>query len=304
MHKTAGRVVALFAASLIFVFSLRAQAGTTTLDLESANWSISARPNLAAKPPPKQVIQDFLTRLYPRWAGLYNPSEYDSFAFADLRQSGTLSLVAALAPGGPGGCGATIIADKEGQKFEWAWIQCMGSPIKIGGKTVVVSGKQISAYRGAASCPTEFPVIYGWNGSAYVDMSSQFPSYYRKKLDYLQPYLASYPGSPHYARGPLPCAAIIEAAAIDQYLGISPDGAIEDAAIRWSQSKNTADKEMAIDLLGSIGTQRARDYLTAMTSDSDPEVAKAAEGTLTTLNAGAHEDSLANVGHLKVDTGP
>jgi hypothetical protein len=281
--------------------------------LASYDWSISATPNLAAKPPPKQVIQAFLTKLYPRWAGLYKPSEYDSFAFADLRQSGTLSLVAALAPGGPGGCGATVIVDKEGQKFDRARIQCTGSPIKIGGKTVVESYQELTRSwgMGERTCSTKFPIIYGWNGSAYVDMSDQFPGYYRKALQHLQDEIANPSASlssyqkRHLnldsATSPVGCDKI-EADAIERFLG-SPDAGIEDA-IRWSQSSNQIDRLEAIQLFFNLGTPRALDYLKAMTSDSDPEVARAAEGTLDALNSGAHEDPLAKVGHFKVDTGP
>jgi hypothetical protein len=302
MRKTA-RAAILLAAAFFFTSPLRTRAAVP--DLASYDWSVSAKPNLAAKPPPKHVIQAFLTKLYPRWAGLYKPSEYDSFAFADLRQSGTLSLVAALAPGGPGGCGSTVIADKEGQKFDWAWIQCTGSPIEISGKPVVLVSEE-SRYPGDApvACVTEFPVIYGWNGSAYEDMSTKFPGYYRKALQHLQDEIANPSAnlSPYQKRhlsldspaSPVGCDRI-EADAIERFLG-SPDAGIEDA-IRWSQSSNKVDRMVATSLLAGIGTPRALDYLKAMTEDSDPDVARSAEYGLTPMRG-------PDLGHLKVDTGP
>jgi hypothetical protein len=323
MHKTTGSAALLFAASFIFVLSLGAQAAAATPDLGSRDWSVSAKPNLAAKPPPKQAIQAFLTKLFAGDADFpiyeYEPSEYDSFAFADLRQSGTLSLVAALAPGGPGGCGQTVIVDKLGKKFESAAVDCMGSPVEISGKPVVESYEQIPPYYGQGDirvgCNTIFPVIYGWNGSAYVDMSKQYPGYYRETLQKLQHEIASPPAnlvssyqkrhlSLDSASSQVGCDKI-EAAEIERFLGISPDTGLEEDAIRWSQSSNKIDRLGAVQLFSMLGTPRALDHLKAMTGDSDPKVAGAAEGNLDRpIYPGSAEDLLERVGHLKVYTEP
>lgn len=289
MRKIAWAAV-LLAAVFVFASPLRAQ--TAGADLTSRDWSVSAKSNFAANPPSKQAIQAFLTKLYANDSDVaYEPSAYDSFAFADLHQSGTLSLVGALAPTGPAGCGETVIVDKVGEEFESAWIDCMGSPSEISGKPVVISRDQITPYyAGASSCRTPFTVIYGWNGSAYVDMSRQFPAYYRQTLQDLQHEIASPPidivkhdKAQHIGAddplSPLFCDKI-EAAAIERYLGISPDAGIEDA-IRWSQSSKKILRSMATGMFVSIGTPRALDNLKAMTEDSDPEVARLAEYGLT-----------------------
>lgn len=297
MHKTAGSVATVvLAAAFIFVSPLGAQAAAATLDLGSYDWSVSAKPNLTTKPPPEQAVQAFLTKLYA------NDPRLVSFAFADLRQSGTLSLVASTA-GGTRGVGQTLIVDKVGKKFESAWINCGDDLIKIGGKPVIVGCTQISAYNGASSCTAFFPVIYGWNGSTYVDMSRQFPEFYRNTLHDLQHKIASSPTSADYAQRPVRCDEIT-ADAIERYLGISPDAGIEDA-IRWSQSSKQIDRMMAIGVFAAIGTPRAFDYLKAMTEDSDPRVARAAEGNLNALDSrGSAEDPIEKVGHLTVYTGP
>ena len=117
MHKTAGSVAALFAASLIFVAPLGAQAAAATPDLASYDWSVSAKPNLATKPPPKEVVQSFVTKTFMDPGITFVKYPVDSFAFADLRQSGTLSLVASIA-GGTRGVDQSLIVDKVGKKFE------------------------------------------------------------------------------------------------------------------------------------------------------------------------------------------
>jgi hypothetical protein len=302
MRKTAWAVARL-AAPLLFISSLRAQAAAAAPDLASYDWSVNAKPNLASKPPPNQTIQNFLIKLYASDPGVIEQyyAPLNSFAFADLRESGTLSLVAALAPTGPEGCGETLIVDKVGEKFESAWIHCGGSPSQISGKTVVVVHEYITHPEGGM-CITLFPVIYGWNGSAYVDMSKQFPGYYRQVLQDLQHKIASPPASTvsYYQKHPfsVDCDKI-EADTIEQFLG-SPDAGIEDA-IRWSHSSDVIDRMAAIGMLTRIGTPRALDYLKAMTSDSDPQVARAAEGNLNALNSGAPMDLVEKkVGHLKV----
>jgi len=306
-------IAVFFAASIIFVSSLQARAAAAAPDLASYDWSVNAKPNLATKPPPEEAVQSFVTKRYSRPDIGLEPSVI-SFAFADLRQSGTLSLVTPLAPGGPGGCGNTLIVDKVGEKFESALIDCTGSPSEISGKPVVVSDIYITPYQGTRSIFALFPVIYGWNGSAYVDMSGNFPGYYRKVLQDLQHEIASPPAnllSPYQWRHlNLDSASSpigrdkIEAGAIARFLG-SPDAGIEDA-IHWSQSSNEIDRMEAIDLFGNIGTPRALEYLKAMTGNSDPGVARAAEGTLNALNSGAPDvqDPVAKVGHFKLETGP
>jgi hypothetical protein len=298
----------LFAALFLFVSSLGAQAATATPDLASYDWSVSAKPNLAAKPPPEEVVRSFVTKRYSQPDIGVEPL-VNSFAFADLRQSGTVSLVVSMEPTGPAGCGQLLIVDKVGGKFEGTWISCGGSDnigksvIEISGKPVVVTYTDITPYYGAQARVVYVPVIWGWNGSSYVDMSRQFPGYYRQVLRGLQHEIASSPASADYARGPVRCEKI-EADAIERFLGISPDAGIEDA-IRWSQSSKPIDRIMAMGLFTSIGTPRALDYLKAMTSDSDPQVARAAEGNLNALNSrGSAEDPVEKLGHLKVYMGP
>lgn len=272
----------LLAAAFVSASPLRARAATA--DVGSYDWSVSAEPNLVSKPPPQQAIQGFLAKLYasdPAWTGGYKP--YGRFAFADLRQSGTLSLVAALAPPVFGPCGHTVIIDKVGEKFESALIRCEGSPIEISGKTVVVVD-EYGPSSAAGMCVALFPLIYGWNGSAYVDMSRNFPGYYREVLQDLQHKIASPPANlvrlyQRYPNSSLVSCDKIEADAIERFLG-SPDGGIEDA-IHWSQSSNKLDRIAAVNVFSSIGTPRALDYLKAMTEDSDPEVARLAEYGLT-----------------------
>lgn len=93
-------IAVTFCLALSLSMGRRANAGSAPPeDLATADWSVNARPNLATKPPPKQVVQSFVTKRYSQPDIGLEPSVI-SFAFADLRQSGTLSLTASLGPGG------------------------------------------------------------------------------------------------------------------------------------------------------------------------------------------------------------
>ena len=126
----------------------------------------------------------------------------------------------------------------------------------------MLSFEQIPPFLGYGNTPepciTIFPVIYGWNGSAYADMSTEFPGYYRKTLEDLQHEISSPPASlvssyekRHLsldsASSPVGCDRV-KAAEIERFLGISPDTGLEQDAIRWSQSNNKIDRLEAIQL--------------------------------------------------------
>ena len=88
--------------------------------LASYDWSVKATPNLTTKPPPKEVVAAFIERgayLEPADA----PEKLCAFAFADLRHTGNLSLVASVDTSGRMLCNAVLIIDKDSSRFEvWA----------------------------------------------------------------------------------------------------------------------------------------------------------------------------------------
>ena len=88
--------------------------------LASYDWSAKAAPNLSTNPPPKEVVAAFIERgayLEPADA----PEKLCAFAFADLRHTGNLSLVASVDTSGRMLCNAVLIIDKDSSRFEvWA----------------------------------------------------------------------------------------------------------------------------------------------------------------------------------------
>jgi hypothetical protein len=88
-------------------------------NLSSADWSVKASPNLAAKPPPASVVDRFIKTQENLAMG------YDdfllrvcSFHFADLRHDGSLSLVAGTDSSGRGLCRQVDVLDKKASGFQ------------------------------------------------------------------------------------------------------------------------------------------------------------------------------------------
>jgi hypothetical protein len=65
--------------------------------LASADWSVNGARNLASNPPSLDAVQDFYDRAFGAEESWVRVCE---FRFADLRNSGNLSLIVTANPGG------------------------------------------------------------------------------------------------------------------------------------------------------------------------------------------------------------
>jgi hypothetical protein len=205
-----------------------------------------------------------------------------SFQFADLRRQGFLSLVAGLGIADRPSCGGIVIIDATKQGFEF-----YGS----GGETG--AGGDVSAqirdlhHDGhlefvldatlgvlpPQQCAASWTAIYAWTDDNYTNVSSQFKDFYAQKLDSLRkiiPALQAVPGPNGFQLRDKECLEA-EASAIERYLGVSPDSGL-DQAIRLAGSKSPDDRQFATELLGAIGSPKARDYLEKLSQDPNPEV--------------------------------
>ena len=127
-------------------------------------------------------------------------------------------------------------------------------------------------------CAVNLPAIYAWTGSNYANVSARFKDFYRQRLDSVNKEIPALeplrgPDGASYVRPEKECLQA-EAAAIQRFLGISPEAGL-DQAIRLANnnSNNTEYLLFAVNLLGNIGTPKARKYLETLAQNPDGRVA-------------------------------
>jgi hypothetical protein len=188
-----------FALGLAVLLSTRAAVATESA-LALMDWSVKAPNSLVKEPPSRQAVEEML-----QLGDTYRSSPtLSSFTFADLRQTGTLSLVVGYDSSGRGFCNDIDIVDRTGSGFESSGLQ----PAAIGqgedvtklikdingdGRLELVVNMLVGGYQGDTHCGLEWPVVFAWTGSSYADVSSQFKGFYRQALQSLtqQPAAAS-----------------------------------------------------------------------------------------------------------------
>jgi hypothetical protein len=115
---------------LIFlgIISLRGQAGASILaprtGLALLDWSLNASPNLARQPPPQKLVDAFVRSIEISARGesyIGEGEEVCSFAFANLRNDGFLSLVFGKGVTDRPSCRDVYIVDKVKSGFEMYW---------------------------------------------------------------------------------------------------------------------------------------------------------------------------------------
>jgi hypothetical protein len=184
MRKITIIISVCFAVCLHALLSTRTAAAA--LALASADWSVKAPHSLAKEPPPRKEVEELL--------GLSDTTEsLCSFTFANLRRTGTLSLVAAFDSSGRGFCNDIEIVDRTAFGFESTDLPTteIGQGVDVSklikdisgnGQLELVINTTVGGYQGGVHCGVEWPVIYAWTGSNYADVSTQFKSYYRQRL--------------------------------------------------------------------------------------------------------------------------
>jgi hypothetical protein len=308
------RVALVNAVAVAILFSASAVSAGQP-DLASADWSLHAAHNLAKNPPAPEAVVTFLRKLN----GTPEYPDHVCYArFADLRGSGTLSLV--VSESGGKYCDPLVIDRTAGgyQKYSFENTTSYAGGIDVadlgrdGHQEIIVETTLAGSSPTLASCLPTLEVIYAWTGTNYTDVSSSYKSYYENAFATLRKKTASEkaedqqvaeqmakinaeieklpksPGEP--PPGPpsapqdrdLPHCSELEAAKLERMLGISDSAGIGDA-IKWSQSTEAENREVAADLFADIGTPEALEHLRALSRDPDSRVASWAKDDLVHL---------------------
>ncbi len=184
------RVLPIPLLALSFVFASNSFAAPP--NVASLDWSVKAPHNLAASPPPDDVIKSFMSELHdlPGY-----PIGICYARFADLRRSGTLSLVVSESDGrfchiiavDKIAGGFTMYAFNLAHFADVPEIKDLGRD----GNLELIVPTDFTGYYGAQHCMAQWPVIYAWTGSNYSDVSSHYKGYYEQQLASLQKEIAS-----------------------------------------------------------------------------------------------------------------
>jgi hypothetical protein len=279
---------------LILLMPATLRAGSTP-PLSSYNWAVDASPNLANKPPPEEVVRKFMEQKLENGESNVG-TRVCSFRFVDLRRAGNLTLLVTRWDGPRGGCGGLSIVDRTMAGFEevsgegsdyWGIndVNEVVRDINRDGKLELVFYNQFTDYEGAAGAAT-WPVIYGWDGNNYANLSAQprFRPFYEQEIKRLRGEVADARrieskekdrnGRPPSSDGARCAEASI--AKIQRFLGAGPDTGMADA-IRWANSSDRLEREFAAGVLSDIGTPETKKYLRMLANDTDRGVALSAK---------------------------
>jgi hypothetical protein len=205
----------LIAVTFCLTFSLsmpiRINAGGAPPALVSADWSVNAAHNLASNPPSLDAVQDFYDRAFGDDEPFVKVCE---FRFADLRNSGNVSLITAVNPGGRQWpeCNELDIFDKTPTGFEMyhtdaAYGQNLANSVfdinhdgrhelVLWGDLLATTGYERSQRISEVGCDAEWPLVFAWTGNGYSEVSDQYKDYYRNYLKSLEAQLAAYSPEP------------------------------------------------------------------------------------------------------------
>jgi len=263
--------------------------------LLAADWSATAKPSLATRPPTKADVAALLAYADNLKQGtadgnLPQDEDIDSFQFVDLRGSGVLSLVAETNLNEKHGGYVVEILDKTlaGLAHYWMWVdpgpdEVVAQDLDGDGKYELVIDQRF-IFQCEACCNPTLPWIYAWTGAGYKNVSKRFPRFYQRKIETLRSETEAWrrkwaagspaPGTPE----PADCRKI-ETAKIERFLGRSPDAGL-DYAIALSKSAEWRDRMLAAQVFADIGTAEAIKDLHALSRDPENAVARTAEKVL------------------------
>jgi hypothetical protein len=212
--------------------------------------------NLASNPPSLDAVQDFYDRANGDEEAWVKVCE---FRFADLRNSGNLSLIVTVNPEGRQipECNELDIFDRTPTGFEsyttdGAYGQDLAHSvldINDDGKHELVLRAPLAPFamwsmsnKNGFTCGTEgggaeWPVIFAWTGKGYSEVSDQHKDYYRNYLKSLETRLAAYSSESEPAAAqtanPAPMRPVIE-------FSVGPGGEGSAPARQASLSQITA----------------------------------------------------------------
>ena len=279
---------------LLLVVPATLRAGSSP-PLSSYNWAVKASPNLARNPPPEEAVRKFMEQKHDNGES-NSETRICSFRFVDLRHAGNLTLLVTRWDGPRGGCGGLSVVDRtaagfqevSGEGSDYYGIDDVNEVVRDingDGKLDLVFYNQFTDYEGAA-CAATWPVIYGWDGSKYANLSSQprFRAFYQQEIKSLRREIADtrrIESSEKDRNGRRPSsdeARCAEASItkIQRFLGAGPDTGMADA-IRWANSSDRLEREFAAGVLSDIGTPETKKYLRTLANDNDRGVAFSAK---------------------------
>jgi hypothetical protein len=197
----AGLVTIVLSVSLS---SAQAQSTSANFDLVSANWSAKQAQTLNALP--KSAVWNFVSGPFRGGFG-----HVCDFRFADLRHSGSLSLIVVIDTGTTAGCDGVQIFDKTESGFEQYSTVAQAHDLRDsiqdinhdGNLELVLYGALAESEIQHLGCVPEWPLVFVWNGSTYADVSRQYETFYTKYLQSLNRQLAAVSPSVKEERAPI-----------------------------------------------------------------------------------------------------
>jgi hypothetical protein len=206
---------------------IRANAGGAPPALASADWSVNGTRNLVSNPPSLDAVQDFYDRAFGDEEPFVKVCE---FRFADLRNSGNLSLITTVNPEGRQWpeCNQLYIFDRTPRGFElYSADRAYGHDlansvldINHDGKHELVLWGPLAPVatgpfnRNGLGCDAEWPLVFAWTGNGYSEASDQYKDYYWNYLKSLEAQIAAYSSE----SGPAAAQTANAAPAVDSVL--------------------------------------------------------------------------------------
>jgi uncharacterized repeat protein (TIGR01451 family) len=184
-------------AGLLICFCLPvaiAQAATPQLGLASADWSLKQARTLNAVP--RSVVWKFMNGGNSD-NGSPGSGKVCEYRFADLRHSGTLSLVVSYDNGGTADCNNVEVIDKVPAGFEYFDFDTTQDFSFDSVQDINGDGRSELVVRGGVAgggvdhCTATWPIVYAWTGSGYSDVSSHYKNFYERQLAPLQKEIAA-----------------------------------------------------------------------------------------------------------------
>jgi len=175
--------------------------------LVSADWAVNAAHNLASNPPSLDAVEDFTGRAIGE-SEENPPVDVCEFRFADLRNSGNLSLIVSVSTG-RFGCTELYIFDRTPTGFELykseAAYAAVGHDlgnsvldINHDGRHELVLWGDLTGYINwertpgyGVGCEAKWPLIFTWMGNGYSEVGDQYKDYYRNYLKAVEARLAA-----------------------------------------------------------------------------------------------------------------
>ncbi len=191
-----GKLTAIVTLVTLLV-SATVRAEPTPTPLASYDWGVKASPNLATKAPPEAAVRKFMEQLAFNGQSGWE-TQVCSFRFVDLRRAENLSLLVTLWDGGHGGCGWLSVVDRtssgfqvhegQGNLYGIDDVNEVVRDINSDGKLELIFDNAFTDYEGANHWFATWPVIYGWDGKNYANLSAlpRFRPFYEQQMKALR----------------------------------------------------------------------------------------------------------------------